>query len=376
MSRKIFIRHIDADKRKFVIHWSDEIQSSCSYLFLRDNCDSLQCLHPNGQKLIDTIEIPDDIGPSSWKLNEDRTLLKICWNNDHHHSEYTWQWLRDNTVRGTGMERDESHFLWDYTMNSRLPEKDFYSVEKSENDLMDWLSSIRKFGFGILHQVPVKTNFVLDFIRLFGFVRETNYGKVFDVRAEINPNNMAYTTAGISPHTDNPYRHPIPTLQVLHCLQSSTSGGDSILVDGFTIAKEIRKYYPSQFQQLTRIPLTYRFRDKSSWLENSAPVITRDLHREIKAIAYNNRSVCTFRLDEEEMDDYYEAYRTFGRMVADPKFQTRFKMEPGDLYIVNNERILHGRTAYENNQGERWLQGAYADIDALLSKLRILNAGK
>jgi len=104
MSREPFIRHIDTDAKNMVFHWSDEIQSSCSYLFLRDNCDSLQCRHHKGQKLIDTSEIPDAVGPSAWKVNEERTKLWICWNHDHHNSEYSYQWLRENSVARNGGE--------------------------------------------------------------------------------------------------------------------------------------------------------------------------------------------------------------------------------------------------------------------------------
>ena len=32
---------------------------------------------------------------------------------------------------------------------------------------------------------------------LFGFVRETNYGKWFEVRTEVNPANLAYTGLGL-----------------------------------------------------------------------------------------------------------------------------------------------------------------------------------
>ena len=48
---------------------------------------------------------------------------------------------------------------------------------------------------------------------LFGYVRETNYGKWFEVRSEINAINLAYTNLGLQAHTDNPYRDPVPTIQ-------------------------------------------------------------------------------------------------------------------------------------------------------------------
>ena len=53
----------------------------------------------------------------------------------------------------------------------------------------------------------------------FGYVRETNYGRVFDVRVEAAPANLASTGLALRPHTDNPYRDPVPTVQLLHCLR-------------------------------------------------------------------------------------------------------------------------------------------------------------
>ena len=77
--------------------------------------------------------------------------------------------------------------------------------------------------------------------RAFGYVRETNYGRWFEVRAEVNPNNLAYTNLGLQAHTDNPYRDPVPTLQLLACLENTVEGGDSIVVDGFRAAQRLRR---------------------------------------------------------------------------------------------------------------------------------------
>ena len=52
------------------------------------------------------------------------------------------------------------------------------------------------------------------------------------------------------------------------------------------------------------------------------------------------------------------------------------KLEPGDLYIVNNWRWGHGRDEYTNSdKGERFLRGCYAGLDGLLSTLRVLGRG-
>jgi alpha-ketoglutarate-dependent taurine dioxygenase len=59
-------------------------------------------------------------------------------------------------------------------------------------------------------------------------------------------------------------------------------------------------------------------------------------------------------------------------MLESPEWQLRFKLDPGDLFIVDNLRMLHGRTAF-SGAGQRHLQGCYADTDALRSRLAVLS---
>ena len=65
---------------------------------------------------------------------------------------------------------------------------------------------------------------LFEVVDLFGYVRETNYGRHFEVRTEVNPTNLAFSSLGLQAHTDNPYRDPVPTLQVLYCLENSAGG--------------------------------------------------------------------------------------------------------------------------------------------------------
>ena len=81
----------------------------------------------------------------------------------------------------------------------------------------------------------------MEVAELFGYVRETNYGRWFEVSAEVNPSNLAYTNLGLQAHTDNPYRDPVPTLQFLACLENTVEGGDSIVVDGFASQRGCRR---------------------------------------------------------------------------------------------------------------------------------------
>ena len=94
-----------------------------------------------------------------------------------------------------------------------------------------------------------------------GYVRETNYGRLFDVRVQATPANLAFTGLPIGPHTDNPYRDPVPTLQLLHCLANAADGGESGLLDGFRAAALLRSEDPAAFACLTGTPVTFGYSD-------------------------------------------------------------------------------------------------------------------
>ena len=94
--------------------------------------------------------------------------------------------------------------------------------------------------------------------------------------------------------------------------------------------------------------------------------------RELIAVHFNNRSIAPItNVPYRDMANYYKAYRKFSNIIDDPKMTINFKLNPGDCFIVDNTRVLHARTAYSGH-GSRWLQGCYADKDALLSMITIL----
>ena len=213
---------------------------------------------------------------------------------------------------------------------------------------------------------------MMEVVKLFGYVRETNYGPLFDVRSVVNPNNLAYTGLTLGGHTDNPYRDPTPTLQLLHCLSSSTDGGDNTLVDGFQVAERLRASDPAAFALLSHNPVRFQFQDEGAELSAEFPLIGLDARGAIAAIHYNSRSPAPFEMDEAMVEPFYAAYRAFIGLVNSPALQIQFKLAPGDLFIVDNQRVLHGRTGF-SAAGQRHLQGCYADRDGLRSRLAVLN---
>ena len=250
-----------------------------------------------------------------------------------------------------------------------LPDARHAEITEGRTGLGRWLGLIRTYGFAILRGVPVKRGEVGRVAELFGFIRETNYGRIFDVVAKPSPSHLAHTNRALGAHSDNPYRDPVPGLLLLHCMESSAEGGGSVFVDGFRAAEQLRAAAAEHFALLTKYDVPFRLSDHDCDLRGSGPLISVDQDEVVTAIRYNNRSAAAIEVPAEIMPAFYEAYRHFGRLLDDPEGEVSFRMAPGDLFIVDNRRVLHGRDAIAE-VGKRHLQGCYADRDALDSLLR------
>ena len=220
----------------------------------------------------------------------------------------------------------------------------------------------------------IESGALIQIADLFGYVRETNYGKWFEVQSEVNAINLAYTNLSLQAHTDNPYRDPVPTIQILYCLENSVSGGHSTVVDGFNAALRLKNENPDYFNLLSKYCARFEFNGKSGvHLQSRRPIIELTPDGELITIRFNNRSAAPFTdVPYEDMENYYKAYRAFSNIINDPSLAVNFKLNPGECFIIDNTRVLHARTAY-SGEGKRWLQGCYVDKDGLLSTILTLS---
>ncbi len=208
-----------------------------------------------------------------------------------------------------------------------------------------------QYGFIIFSGVPCVDKEVLQAASVFGFTRETNFGAFFNVRSEPNASDLAYTSLHLDPHTDNPYRSPVPGVQLLHCLANETSGGLSTLVDGIAVGEALRARDPEAFQVLSTTPVRFRYRDSATELVASAPPIELDVSGKVKTIHFSPRLDFVPLLPPPRLTAYYRARRLFDHMLRSTEFEIRFLLASGDLVMFDNCRLLHGRTSFDPAAG-------------------------
>ena len=207
---------------------------------------------------------------------------------------------------------------------------------------------------------------------LVGRVAETNYGLVFDVRSVAQPENLAYSDLGLGLHTDNPYREPVPGFQVLHALIASPDGGESLFADGFAIAEHLRDTDAEAFAILTRTPVPFLYRSKDAELYAERPLIQLSCAGEVSAVHYNNRSIAPLRLAARDAYAFYGAYRRFAALLRDARFHLQCRLRDADLVVFDNQRTLHGRTAFSSGRHPRHLRGCYLTRDSVYSEAALL----
>lgn len=294
------------------------------------------------------------------------------------------------------------------TSTSTTPISDDYSDQSRK-----FLSVLISTGIALVENVPRQEGQCVRFAEQFSSLRETEWGKQFNVRSTpdiasggVSRKDLAYTPFSIGMHVDSPYRVDTPpAFQLLHaidhCSATSPKGCQvhNHFVDGFFVARALCEINREYFDSLTRTVLRWENNggDDSSILYRYAPMIELQegssssstssttvpscTQVQLKSINFSAKSggyAPNLPHDPKAMNTFYEAKRMFSAMLHDEEYTVRVQLYPGALVIFDNRRILHSRSAIAPTDGERWLQGCYLNRDGILylyERLRRKRAG-
>lgn len=158
-----------------------------------------------------------------------------------------------------------------------------------------------------------------------------------EVKTGASSRSLVTSDRALPPHTD----HHRARWIVWACAQQADRGGDSLVIDGLDVLARLTR---EQHEVLTRVQL----------IEHS--VFAGDMER---------HAMLTRRLDGQP-HLYYSYWLAEDTMPAEEQAafdaftdgvsvatQHRSRLRPGDLLVVDNHRVLHGRTAIE--RGHRHL---------------------
>jgi gamma-butyrobetaine dioxygenase len=326
--------------------------------------------------MFNILEISTNIEPKTCKINNEGKL-EIEWSEGNHTSYYDQEWLRKNCYTINNKKKYISPYqLWDRSLQENLKSISIEHDEiiSSDKGLIKWLELLHYKGIAIVKNTPTEKESAFPVLNRISHTRETFFKTPFEVINIAKPNNSAYTAHALRNHMDLPWFETPPGYQFLHCLINDTEGGNSSAVDAFAVADYLRKNEKEIFETLVKVPLKFRDKDYTQELHRSfygsAISLTKD--GDYNDIRFSVATMDALDCHPDIMDKVYKAHHRFGNLLHDDKFQIKFRLEPGDISSFNNRRILHGRTAFNPNSGNRHLQGYYMDRDEIIGRLNYL----
>ncbi|HEY3046910.1 MAG TPA: gamma-butyrobetaine dioxygenase [Polaromonas sp.] len=360
-----------------VVEWSDGRHSPYHFPWLRDNCPCPRCVYAlTREQVFELADVPADLAPQH-AVSDGLGGLLVRW-TDGHESRFHPGWLRahayDDASRAE-RRSTQAAILWGAERQEALPTFAFDTVLGGDTALHAWLVALRDVGLTLLRNVPLEEDTVRRVANRISFIRESNFGVIFNVASKPQPDSNAYTSFNLPPHTDLPTRELQPGLQFLHCLANDATGGDSVFVDGFAIAEALRVQFPADFHTLTTTVVEFRNKDMYTDYRCAAPIIALDPEGKLSEIRFANFLRGPFDVPADRMPALYQAYRCFMSLAREARFRVCRRLEAGDMWVFDNRRVLHARTEFDPTSGRRHLQGCYVDRDELLSRIRILERG-
>ncbi|AOY81281.1 TauD/TfdA family dioxygenase [Moorena producens JHB] len=375
-SQQYQISEIKQDRSKLFLDWADSHRSTFHYIWLRDNCYCPLCGDPrHGEKRFKIIDFPLDIEPLS--VRWDRETLEIVWKPDGHQSIYDAQWLRQHCYSATERKhRQHRPILWDSNIVTNLPQIAYEEVQTGDKRRLQLLKHLRDYGICFVRNVPTQKGELESFAQSFGPLLETNYGRVFEivVDPEESQKSVANSQINLIPHTDDAYQYAPPGIIFFHCLIANNDGsGQSTFVDGFKIAEVLRQQDGWGFDLLCRYEVSFRkyYSDRID-MRFSSPLFCLDSGGNLKEVRISNLFPAPLDLPEEIIEPFYAAYRKLMQLYTDPRYCLKQGLQPGDLVMFDNHRVLHGRTAIGINNQRRHLRYCSVDRDYFQSWRRLV----
>ncbi|KAF4535987.1 Taurine catabolism dioxygenase TauD/TfdA [Lasiodiplodia theobromae] len=405
-------------------------------VFARDSCTCPMCVDPSSkQKQFQTSDIPANIKATS-TLDPEKQTLEVTWTNDipgfpkDHVTRFDLKpasvSCKDSVYHPL---EPKNRLVWD---GKTIAEKNkwisYDRYMKDELVLHEALEQLGRYGLVFLTGVPDSEKSVEHIVSRIGILKDTFYGRTWDVKSIPNAKNIAYTHQYLGLHMDLMYVTNPPHLQLLHSLRARSPGGESIFSDSLHAAFTLERTDRAAFDVLTSTPVPFYYKNDNQSYAKWRPTIelaeplaglspnptntvvsasaddpvlgTSLAGREIlegvqpppriKCINYSPPFQAPFAPTAladlglsglvpfgplsatQKFAPLHDALQKFAKLVESPEALFEHRLEEGQCVIFDNRRVLHARRAFDASKGERWLKGAYVDDDVFFSRWRVL----
>lgn len=365
------------DGHNVLLDWSNGTSDLIHICWLRDNCPTAGDRN-SALRDFSLVNLPDQLGVAHLSAKTSGEL-EIVWRPDGHVSRLDSQWL---SAHLPGRRQRSQSECWAAELQDNLPWSNHDGISDGNGGHMRLLQSLAVNGFALIRGIPSDEAATEALLNLAGFVQENDFGRIFNIVSEPDVWELSQSDLALDVHTDDPYRHTPPGISLLHCVEASPEGGGvSVLVDGFAVAERFRAQDPGGFNLLSSIPVSFiRYREDpvpqgdDVHLLTEAPIISVDSSGAVGGIRFHERSMAPLDLPVDLMARFYPALIGFAKLLYSDAFSIRHPLKDGEAIMFDNQRVLHGRTAFDGKAGRRHMRLTQTSRDQFHSKLRLLRS--
>jgi len=357
--------------------WQDGRKTTFHTIWLRHSPgfpDSERPAGPNGRFPSGT----SDTSPTDSRVTSDGQL-KLDWTGGQQ-SLHDAIWLRQHIYDDEALQQRRRPVVpWTAESLSKQVEFDYTELSLDEKSRLPLFEHMLDHGVVLLRNVPTQPNTLTTVANWLGHVPANLYADdesqptISNVRFDPNVSIGTSMCHFLGPHTDTCWRQTLTGLLLLHCLKAHSNGGQSIVVDGFAVAERMREKHYEQFKLLCDLPLSFgsKVGEYDDWRVQGR-VISVAADGVLEGIRFNGNSFEQLELPAELIEPTYQALETFESILFDRALWWQPLLQPGDLLLVDNHRVLHGREAFDPAGGERHLQSCSVDRDDFHARYRRL----
>lgn len=365
---------VDNSARKLRITWPDGDSHAYHFVWLRHHARCPQGMPNDTSVKIDLLpEDPASLQIAGWR-NEGDALI-VDWRDASLQTRHGLENLRQSAYEDAArIKRKHQPLLWDQQNAASIPRFAFTDLA-AESGQLELMLAMRDYGLVRVNGLPTAPGGMRELVAAFGPIHVNNYGEIFDVKSDAKMKLGSNSGHFLPPHTDESYRHEAPGISFFHCLQAAAQGGDSVLVDGFNAAAQLRSEDFESFEVLSSIPVFFqRHAPPQEDMRSHARILVRDVDGDVVGIRWTDRTLPPQDLPEAHVEPVYRALYRLRQIVNREENQYRYRMQPGDLHLFDNHRVLHGRLAFDPSSGARHLQQCSVNRDEFHNNLRSLAA--
>ena len=161
------------------------------------------------------------------------------------------------------------------------------------------------------------------------------------------------TKEGGSFHTDSPQWNKVPDFVGMCCVNPAKKGGESKFVSVYSIHNKMLKEHKQFLEMLYQ---QFHFDKRGEFESKESPTVFEPI------FTYNNNQLkCRYLRDyinDGQMiqktplsKEQNEALDIFDKIIHDENLVVSYKLRQNEMVFFNNNRIMHGRTSFEDFEG-------------------------